>query len=254
MQEDLDHILYKVGRGEITPEQAREQLKHYPYLELAEGVCLDSHRNLRTGQGEVVYGGGKSPRQLREAISGMSNLGEPVLATKLSPEQGHMLLEHFPQGLFRSEAGLFALGRNLDIDPPRDTEGDVVVVAAGSSDMPVALETLGTARFFGVSTGILTDVGVAGLHRITPHLETLREARLLIVVAGMEGALASVMGGMLDKPVLAVPTSVGYGASFQGVAALLGMLNSCAPGVSVVNIDNGFGAGLNAAKILAACK
>ena len=250
MSSDLDAILDKVGRGELTPEQAREQLRSYPYRELAHGVCVDSHRGLRTGQAEVVYGGGKSKDQLREAVSGIHDTGQPVLATKLTPEQGKMLLEHFPRGSFRSEAGLFALGRELDLKPPHSPQGDMVVVAAGASDMPVALEALGTARFFGVRAGLVTDVGVAGLHRITPHLESLQQTRLLVVVAGMEGALASVLGGMLDKPILAVPTSVGYGASFQGLAALLGMLNSCAPGVSVVNIDNGFGAALNAVKIL----
>ena len=252
MGTDLDSILDRVGRGELTPEQAREELRHYPYRELAHGVCVDPHRGLRTGQAEVVYGGGKSRDQLREAVSGIHESGQPVLATKLTPEQGRMLLECFPRGAFREEAGLFALGRELDLDSAHSRQGDVVVVAAGASDMPVALEALGTARFFGVRTGLVTDVGVAGLHRITPHLENLRQARLLVVVAGMEGALASVLGGMLDKPILAVPTSVGYGASFQGLAALLGMLNSCAPGVSVVNIDNGFGAALSAAKILQA--
>jgi hypothetical protein len=250
MSEDLDSILNKVGKGELTPDEARERLRHYPYRELAHGVCVDPHRGLRTGQAEVVYGGGKSPDQLREAVAGIHESGQPVLATKLTPEQGRTLLERFPGGTFREEAGLFALDGELDLDPPHPAKGDAVVVAAGASDMPVALEALGTARFFGVRTGLVTDVGVAGLHRITPHLENLHQARILIVVAGMEGALASVLGGMLDKPILAVPTSVGYGASFQGLAALLGMLNSCAPGVSVVNIDNGFGAALNAVKIL----
>ncbi|MEF8822546.1 MAG: nickel pincer cofactor biosynthesis protein LarB [Desulfohalobiaceae bacterium] len=250
MSEDLDTILNKVGSGELTPDEARERLRHYPYKKLAHGVCVDPHRGLRTGQAEVVYGGGKSQEQLREAVSGIHHSGQPVLATKLTPDQGQMLLEHFPGGTFREEAGLFALGRELDLEPPHATQGDAIVVAAGASDMPVALEALGTARFFGVRAGLVTDVGVAGLHRITPHLESLYQARMLIVIAGMEGALASVLGGMLDKPILAVPTSVGYGASFQGLAALLGMLNSCAPGVSVVNIDNGFGAALNAAKII----
>ncbi|MCF8085439.1 MAG: nickel pincer cofactor biosynthesis protein LarB [Desulfohalobiaceae bacterium] len=252
MSSDLDTILDKVGRGELTPEQAREQLRHYPYRELAHGVCVDPHRGLRTGQAEVVYGGGKSEEQLREAVSGIHDTGQPVLATKLTPEQGGMLLDYFPGGSFRPEASLFSLGRELDLEPPHSSQGDLVVAAAGASDMPVALEALGTARFFGVRAGLVSDVGVAGLHRITPHLENLQQARLLVVVAGMEGALASVLGGMLDKPILAVPTSVGYGASFQGLAALLGMLNSCAPGVSVVNIDNGFGAALNAVKILRA--
>lgn len=252
MHESLYTILQKVHNGELSPEEAQRELKHLPYQELSQGVSLDHHRSLRTGQAEVVFGVGKSQAQLYEAVAGISSREQAVLATKLSLEQGEMLQQHFSGGKFWPQAGLFAWGRELELDPPWSSQGDTLVVTAGSSDLPVALEALGTARFFGSRAGLICDVGVAGLHRISSHLQSLDSARLLIVVAGMEGALASVLSGMLDKPILAVPTSVGYGASFQGLAALLGMLNSCAPGVCVVNIDNGFGAAMSALKLLRA--
>lgn len=249
MSNELD-LLRKVAAGDVSPDEALESLKFSPFNELMEGVTVDPHRCLRTGQGEVVYGRGKSPERLSAAVSGLRECG-PVLATKLTSEQGHMLAVEYPEGDFWEEAGLFAL--DIDIRPkdsPLSRDGEVIVLTAGASDMPVALEAYGALRFFGVDAGLVGDVGVAGLHRIQPHLHALNNARLLIVTAGMEGALASVVGGLCGKPILAVPTSVGYGASFGGLAALLAMLNSCAPGVAVLNIDNGFGAASMAARLL----
>ena len=235
-------ILEQVARGDVDPATALESIQCEPFVQLAEGISLDLHREVRTGQGEVVLGLRKSPGQLVEAVRGLSGKQRPVLVTKLDKEQGDHLENVFPEGTFWPQAGLFALGKDLGLAPPWDTRGEVLVVSAGSSDLSVALEALGTARFYGLEAGLVPDVGVAGLHRLLPHLQAIRASRALIVVAGMEGALPSVMGGLVDKPIVAVPTSVGYGASLGGLSALLGMLNTCSPGVGVVNIDNGFGA------------
>ncbi|MGE4296917.1 MAG: nickel pincer cofactor biosynthesis protein LarB [Desulfovibrionaceae bacterium] len=251
----VKELLTRVAAGDIAVDEALAALRGLPLAQLAQGVTLDMHRSLRTGVAEVVFGQGKDDAQLETAVRGLRGGPEegalrPVLATKLSPAQGAFLAERFPDGAFWERAGLFALGKPLDLAAPWRDHGEVLVVCAGASDLPVALEALGTARFLGLDAGLISDVGVAGLHRITPHLNALGAARLLIVVAGMEGALPGVLGGMTRAPIVAVPTSVGYGASFQGLAALLGMLNACAPGLVVVNIDNGFGAAAFAAKLL----
>ncbi|MFO8032828.1 MAG: nickel pincer cofactor biosynthesis protein LarB [Desulfohalobiaceae bacterium] len=248
MQPNLEDILQELKNGVISVQEAARQIKIAPYQEL-QGVCLDLQRRQRTGLGEVVYAKGKSREQLQQAVSGLWSGKDPVLVTKLEPEQGQFLELEFPQGRFWPDPGLFVLGRELDLEPPWQNQGQLCIVTAGASDLPVALEALGTARFYGLQAGLICDVGVAGLHRITPHLFQLEESRLLIVVAGMEGALPSVLGGMLGKPTIAVPTSVGYGASFSGLSSLLGMLNTCAPGIAVVNIDNGFGAAVLALKL-----
>ncbi len=250
MSQTIKKILQDVASGRTSPEQALDELQAFPYRELSHGLSLDTHRELRTGQGEVVLGLGKSIEQLEQAVTGLNANGTPVLVTKLDPAKGERLQKAFPQGRFWPEPGLFALDKPLALEPPWPKRGDILIVTAGASDLPVALEALGTTLFFDMGAGLISDVGVAGLHRMNAHVEDLRQARMLIVVAGMEGALPSVLAGMLGKPIIAVPTSVGYGAGFQGVTALLGMLSTCAPGVCVVNIDNGFGAGLTAIKFL----
>ncbi len=253
-QDELLKLLQSVAQGESSPEKALESLQYLPYKELSHGLSLDSHRHLRTGQGEVIFAGGKDQDQLRQSIKGLYSENHPVLVTKISQKDGEFLSSLFSQASYYPKAQLFALGKDLDLDPPWEQSGQVVVVTAGSSDLPVALEAFGTLKFYGISSGLISDVGVAGLHRLTPHLDSLRQAKLLIVVAGMEGALPSVISGFLGQPILAVPTSIGYGIHFQGLTPLLSMLNSCAPGMSVVNIDNGFGAALMAVKIISSFK
>ncbi|WP_045218444.1 nickel pincer cofactor biosynthesis protein LarB [Desulfonatronum thioautotrophicum] len=240
-----------VAQGRTTPDKALESLRYTPFMEVGCGVNLDTHRALRTGHGETVFGQGKDPEQMVRAVGGLAASGSPVLATRVNPEQADALRSTYPQGTYWARARLFSLGMELPVDEPWQRQGAVIVACAGAADLPVALEAFGTAAFLGLNTGLVSDVGVAGLHRLQPHMETLFRAKLLIVVAGMEGALPSVLAGLTGKPILAVPTSVGYGASFQGLAALMAMLNSCAPGIAVLNIDNGYGAACMAAKILA---
>ncbi len=246
----LLQLLQSVAKGESSPEQALEILQYLPYKELSHGICLDSHRHIRTGQGEVIFAGGKNQVQLRQSIKELHSNNYPVLVTKISQNDGDFLYSLFPQASYFPEAKLFSLGKDLCLTPPWKQSGQVVVVTAGSSDLPVALEALGTLNFYDIPAGLISDVGVAGLHRLTPHLSSLKQAKLLIVVAGMEGALPSVISGFLGQPILAVPTSIGYGVHLHGLTPLLAMLNSCAPGMSVVNIDNGFGAALMAVKII----
>jgi len=249
-------LLQRVADGELAPAEALEQLQLPPFMRTASGLSLDLQRRMRTGMPEVVFAPKKSDEQLCEAVACLHQAGQPVLVTRCDEGQLGLLIRTYPQGEAWAQAGLFCLG-----GPPLcpsggelPQQGEVICVTAGGSDMPVALEAVGTARFLGLAPGLVTDVGVAGLHRVEPHLEALRGARLLLVCAGMEGALPSVLGGLCATPIIAVPTSVGYGASFGGLAALLGMLNTCAPGVCVVNIDNGFGAAVMAWKLLGAGK
>jgi NCAIR mutase (PurE)-related protein len=249
-RDELRALLADVAEGRVDAEDALGRIGTAPYRELSCGLSLDLARGVRTGQGEVVFGQGKNRDQLEGAVRGLSEAGQPVLVTRLGREAGEHLAGLFPAGRFWDRAGLFVLGRELSLAPPFPHGGELLIVTAGASDLPVALEALGTAQFYGLDAGLLSDMGVAGLHRMLPHVESLRKAKLHIVVAGMEGALPSVFAGLCGRPVVAVPTSVGYGASFGGIAALLSMLSSCAPGVSVVNIDNGYGAAVVAAKLL----
>ncbi len=245
--EALRALLCSVANGELSPERAYEALQILPLQELAEAqAALDTHRPLRTGQPEVVLGSGKRPEQLREIVGALAATEVPVLVTRLSSAKGRALEAAFPDGTFDPLSRTFLLGEEA---VPEPKGRPVVVVGAGSSDAPVVAEAAVTARVLGARVEQVHDVGVAGIHRLTRHLGTLRSAGVLVVCAGMEGALPSVIAGMTGRPVIAVPTSVGYGASFGGLAALLGMLNSCAAGVCVVNIDNGFGAGQLAARI-----
>jgi len=206
---------------------------------------LDTDRLERTGDAEVVYGAGKTPPQIVELLRTLhaTHPGRAVLATRLAPEAQEAVRAALP------DAVVDPVGRTAVLGEPPVLRGTVAVVSAGTSDGPVAAEAATTVRVFGAGVDLITDVGVAGLHRVMGVRERLDAADCLIVVAGMEGALPSVVGGLVGVPLVAVPTSVGYGASFGGVAALLAMLNSCAPGVTVVNIDNGFGAGVFAARV-----
>lgn len=237
-QQDVRHILEQLQSGQCSIDQAVLQLKMEPFQDLGFAK-IDRHRGLRQGAAEVIYGAGKTPEQIRDIAASMFADGQStVLITRMSPEAAQLTAAALP--LTYNQLG--HVGIVGEIPPPRG-DGKVVVATGGTSDMPVAEEAALTAQALGSRVVRLYDVGVAGLHRTLAHLDDLMSARVIIAIAGMEGALASVIGGLADCPVIAVPTSVGYGASFGGLSALLSMLNSCASGVSVVNIDNGFGAG-----------
>lgn len=243
--EALRQLLTEVSSGRLSVESALQKLKHLPFEDLGF-ARVDLHRGLRRGFPEVVFGEGKSMDQILAIAESLISHGGPLLITRLSPEARSALVERFPEGVVNNAARCFYWVK----EPPLEVgRGIVLVVSAGTSDLPVAEEAALTAWLMGNRVERLFDVGVAGLHRLLADRATLERAEVLVVVAGMEGALPSVVGGLTDRPVIACPTSVGYGASFNGLAALLGMLNCCAPGVSVVNIDNGFGAGYTAALI-----
>ena len=238
---NLYDLLRRVSEREISPEKAALQLKKAPFEELGFAKT-DTHRALRQGWPEVIYGEGKTAEQIIGICGSLIGSGQQrVLITRLSEEKAAAVGAAFP--LEYSSAGRIAL---IGERPVPDGIGKIVIAAAGTSDIPVAEEAAFTAEALGSETVRLYDVGVAGLHRLLSHMDEIMTASVIIAVAGMEGALASVIGGLADCPVIAVPTSVGYGASFGGLSALLAMLNSCASGVSVVNIDNGFGAAYQA--------
>ncbi len=246
-ENQLKKLLEQVQGGQCTVEGALGVLKDWPGENLGF-ACLDHHRSLRTGIPEVVYGENKSVEQLGVILEKMLGQGGPVLATRVSPEKGLAVCDRFA-GLVYHQVARMVTGRAEDFQVREDVRGEIVVVSAGTSDMPVAEEALVTIRALGHPVRAVCDVGVAGMHRLFAHRALLESAAVLIVVAGMEGALPSVVAGMVSRPVVAVPTSVGYGTGFGGIAALLGMLNSCSPGVAVVNIDNGFGAACMAVAI-----
>jgi len=231
-------LLRRFRAGAVSEEDALEELARLPFRDLP-GARLDTHRALRQGLPEVVLGTGKSAAQIREIVRAMRESGENVLVTRVEDRVAADVLRALPDLEHRPEARLLWLGQQ-PIEPRG--KGPIAVVTAGTADAPVAEEAAIVAELFGNKVERLFDVGVAGLHRLLASLDVLRSARVLVVVAGMEGALPSVVGGLVGRPVIAVPTSVGYGSAFGGVAALLGMLNSCAPNVAAVNIDNGFGA------------
>lgn len=244
MSETLHEILTAVREGQLSVERAQLLLKKAPFEDLGYAK-IDHHRALRQGAPEVIYGEGKTPEQICGIAGRMRESGvSPILITRLCADSARQLQATLPLD-YRADARLGIVGHV----PQPDTPGSIVVAAAGTSDYAVAEEAAVTAEVYANRVTRLYDVGVAGLHRLLAHLDELMRARVVIAVAGMEGALASVVGGLVSCPVIAVPTSVGYGASFGGVAALLAMLNSCASGVSVVNIDNGFGAGFLASRI-----
>lgn len=243
-QKELNQLLESVAAGTISPQEAALRLRQAPFEDLGFAK-LDHHRAMRQGVAEVIYGAGKTQEQILAIASAFLERGQKtVLITRMSPEAADWVGERLPLG-YDPVSRVGIAGRL----PEPDGDGFILVATGGTSDIPVAEEAAQTAEALGNKVKRLYDVGVAGLHRLLSHTEELMEARVIIAIAGMEGALASVIGGLVDCPVIAVPTSVGYGASFQGVSALLSMLNSCASGVSVVNIDNGFGAGYLASMI-----
>ncbi|GFO68655.1 1-(5-phosphoribosyl)-5-amino-4-imidazole-carboxyl ate carboxylase [Geomonas limicola] len=244
-QANIEKILQAVSNGTLEVSQALETLKHLPFEDLG-CATVDHHRALRQGFPEVIYGQSKTVAQMQAIMTALINKGSNVLATRVYGAKARKLKELFPEAQYHPEARALSIEKNPIVNRGR---GKILVVCAGTSDIPVAAEAVLTARLMGNEVEQLFDVGVAGLHRLLSRRHLLSEASVVIVVAGMEGALPSVVGGLVDKPVIAVPTSIGYGAAFNGVAALLGMLNSCAAGVTVVNIDNGFGAAYAASLI-----
>jgi hypothetical protein len=242
---DVSALMKAVRDGRVSPEQAAERLKSLPYEDLGFAK-VDHHRALRRGFPEVVFGAGKSPEQIAAIAEKIAGRGQNLLITRSTPEVHTLLAARHPSARWHEAARCVSI---VSATTPL-LPGRVAVVCAGTSDVPVAEEAAVTAEFHGAEVDRIYDVGVAGLHRLLDRAEAIRRARVVVVAAGMEGALPSVVGGLVEAPVIAVPTSVGYGASFQGLAALLAMLNSCASGVAVVNIDNGFGAGYMACAIL----
>jgi pyridinium-3,5-biscarboxylic acid mononucleotide synthase len=236
-EKELRSLLDAVREGRLSPDEAVSQLRGLPFEDLGFAK-VDHHRKLRVGFPEVIFGPGKAPEHIAEIFSKLALKGNNVLATRVSAEQFAAIQETVPKAEFVSSAHAAVLRQHSDILG----KGTIAVIAAGTSDLSVAEEAVLTAELMGNKVERIYDVGVAGLHRLLAHREALASARVLIVCAGMEGALPSVVGGLVGAPVIAVPTSVGYGAAFGGVAALLGMVNSCASNVTVVNIDNGFGA------------
>jgi len=240
----LRGLLEDLQDGRVSIEEALNHLRALPYEDIGF-ARIDHHRPLRQGFPEVVFAGGKTPKQTSAILLRLAEANDRVLATHASPETADLVLADVPGTVYHPVSRCIVLDRSSD--EPR--AGKVVVVCAGTSDLPVAEEAAVTADLLGANVEQIVDAGVSGIHRILSELELLSEARAIVVVAGMEGALPSVVGGLVSVPVIAVPTSVGYGASYGGLAALLAMLNSCAAGVSVVNIDNGFGGGYQAALI-----
>ena len=238
----LRKLLGKVKRGDASVDEALGELKDLPFAELGYAT-VDTHRSVRFGYPEVVLGEPKRTEHILGIVRVLVARKQPVLVTRLQAEKAEVLTREFPKGRYHDVPRIFHLPQG------RPRAGTIAVVSAGTGDMPVAEEAAVTAEAMGATVRRVYDVGVAGLHRLLKRRAELEGVHAVVVVAGMEGALASVVGGLVGVPVIAVPTSVGYGASFHGVAALLTMLNSCASNVSVVNIDNGFGGGINAALV-----
>lgn len=243
--ECLEEILHKVRTGVYEQAEAAEKIERLFFTDIGHSV-LDTDRKRRTGQAEVVYCAGKSSQQVIDIFTALIPRGENILGTRMSREMYQEIAATFPSGVYRETSRLFMLKQR---EQPSAGKGTIAVVSAGTSDASVAEEAVETAEFYGHTVLHIQDVGVAGIHRLLRRIDDIRGARVVIVVAGMEGALGSVVGGLVDVPVIAVPTSVGYGANYQGLSALLAMLNSCSSGISVVNIDNGFGAGYLGAMI-----
>lgn len=244
-QERMNGLLRKVASGEVAVEDAALQLREAPFEDLGFAK-VDHHRSIRQGVGEVIYGAGKTPEQIEEIVWALQKHdGGTILITRLQESSAQRLSQAGIPLTYHQECRIGIVG---DLPAPSGC-GKIVIATGGTSDLPIAEEAALTAQALGNDVVRLYDVGVAGLHRLLAHLDDIMSARCIVAIAGMEGALASVIGGLADCPVIAVPTSVGYGASFGGLSALLSMLNSCASGVSVVNIDNGFGAGYLASMI-----
>ena len=242
---NLLKLLEDIQGGRVSPQQGMDRLAHLPYEDL-DFAKIDHHRTLRTGMPEVIYAAGKTDAQVEEIFLRMAEAGGDVLATRASRSAAQAVCARLPNACHHETARAITLRQHA----PPSLRQRVALLCAGTSDLPVAEEAAVTAELLGHEVHRIYDVGVAGLHRLLAHREALAEARVIIACAGMEGALPTVVAGLVSAPVIAVPTSVGYGAAFGGVAALLGMLNSCAPNVAVVNIDNGFGAACLAHAIL----
>ena len=230
-------VLKKVQKNELSPEEAREYLRRQPFEELGYAK-LDTHRKLRSGFGEVVFCSGKSLEHLLGIYKKLYEEEGEVLGTRASAEQYEFVKAQIPQVEYDPLSRILKIERK-----DKERIGKITVCTAGTADIPVAEEAAQTAEFFGSRVERIYDVGVSGIHRLLDRVELIQSANCVVAVAGMEGALASVLGGLVDKPVIAVPTSVGYGANMNGLSALLTMINSCANGIAVVNIDNGYGAG-----------
>lgn len=235
----LKNLLRDIKKERITVDEAMGKLKDFPYSAIDEDIKVDTHRSLRRGFPEVVFGKNKSPDKILKIAQKLHEEGNDVLITKTGKETFELIEEKIPSAEFSSEAKTIVISEDKSVSK----DAKVAVVSGGTSDTPVAEEAAVTVETFGNQVERIYDAGVAGIHRLLKHRRELGETKAVIAVAGMEGALPSVVGGLVDIPVIGVPTSVGYGSSFEGISALLTMLNSCAAGVVVVNIDNGFGAG-----------
>ena len=244
-RKEISNLLHSLKNGQVEVDHVLKRLEHLPFEEIG-CATIDHHRSLRQGFPEVILGQGKTVGQIEEIMAAMIDKGSNVLVTRLEEEKAARIRQGFPSAHYHGDARCLTLEEN----PVEVTgKGTILVVSAGTSDLAVAAEAIVTARMMGNDVQHLYDVGVAGIHRLLARREILLSASVIIVVAGMEGALPSVVAGLVARPVIGVPTSVGYGASFGGIAPLLGMLNSCAAGVTVVNIDNGFGAAYAASLI-----
>ncbi len=243
-KEEIKNLLEGIKNNKVNIDKALEQLEDLPFKDLGFAK-IDNHREIRVGYPEVIYCAGKTVEQVKEIVKFMLTKNNNILGTRATEEMFDAVKE------ICDDAEYNKLGRTITINKKKQplTESYITIVAAGTSDLPVVEEAYETAKIFANKAIKITDVGVAGIHRLFSRLDVIRGAKVVIVIAGMEGALASVVGGLVDKPIIAVPTSVGYGANLRGISALLSMLNSCASGVSVVNIDNGFGAAYNASII-----
>ena len=237
----IKELLSQVKKGDVTVDDACERLKDLPFKDLGF-ANVDNHRALRTGFPEVIFCQGKTPEQIREIMTELVQRGGSIMGTRADKEDFEEVRKALPNACYFEAAGIIAVMDSDETEENASPKKNVTVVTAGTADMPVAEEAAVTAEILGNDVTRIYDVGVAGIHRLFDRLDKLRAADVIIVIAGMEGALASVVGGLVDVPVIAVPTSIGYGANLGGLSALLSMLNSCANGVGVVNIDNGFGA------------
>lgn len=243
-QDNLRQMLDQVRAGTLGIDQAMERMRHLPFEDLGFAK-VDHHRAIRMGMPEVVFGKGKTPEEIASIAEHLLSKAANFLATRTAPDAAALVKSKFPEAEYFPRSGALRVWR----DRTMHGKGKLAVISAGTTDLPVAEEATVTAEVMGNEVDSIADVGVAGIHRLFGNLDRLRGARVIVVCAGMEGALPSAVGGLVSCPVIAVPTSVGYGASFNGLAALLGMLNSCASNVSVVNIDNGFGGGYVASLI-----
>jgi NCAIR mutase (PurE)-related protein len=244
-RKQIEQLFEEVKAGRMDIHSAVEKLRHLPYEPMGF-ACVDHHRQIRCGFPEAIYCPGKTAEQAAKIFETLAKKGGTVIATRAERAFYEQVLSHTALALRYEAAARMII---LEQTPPQTTTGYIAIVTAGTADLPVAAEAEMTAKMLGQQVKMVCDIGVAGLHRLFEHIPILQKANVVIVIAGMEGALASVVGGLVDCPVIAVPTSVGYGANFEGLAALLAMLNSCASGVSVVNIDNGFGAAYSASLI-----